>query len=51
VRGVIQQLPGIGKIEVTAGEKEITVAYNPEKIDVDKLLAGMKAGGKPAARL
>ena len=50
MRGVIGKLPGTGKIDVSAGKADITVAYNPEVTDVDKLLAGMAAGGQPAKR-
>ena len=50
MRGVIRKLPGIGKIDVSAGKAEITVAYNPEVIDVDKQLAGKEAGGQSAKR-
>ena len=51
MRGVIGKLPGTGKIDVSAGKAEITVAYNPEVTDVDKkLYAGMEAGGQSAKR-
>lgn len=50
MRGVIGKLPGTGKIDVTVDQAEITVAYNPEVTDVDKLLAGMAAGGQSAKR-
>lgn len=50
MRGVIRKLPGTGSIDVSAGKAEITVAYNPEVTDIDKLLAGMEAGGQSAKR-
>ena len=50
MRGAISKLPGVGKIDVSAGKAEITVAYNPEITDVDKLLAGMEAKGQAAKR-
>ena len=48
MRGALKPLPGISKVDITAGEKAFSVEYDPKKVDVDKILAALEASGEKA---
>lgn len=50
MRGALEKLPGVKGAEITAGNAEITVHYDPSTTNVDKVLEGMAAAGEPAKK-
>ena len=48
MRGALQPLPGVLSVEVTPGRQDFTVAYDPAKVDVDRMLAALQAAREPA---
>lgn len=50
MRATLDKLPGVKGAEITAGNAEITVHYDPATTNVDQLLAGMATDGQPAKK-
>jgi len=48
VRGALDKVPGFKNADISAGKAEIVVRYDPDATSVDKVLAGLAAGGQPA---
>jgi hypothetical protein len=48
VRGALQPLPGVLAVDVTPGKQDFTVAYDPAKVDVDRMLAALTTAREPA---
>jgi copper chaperone CopZ len=48
VRGALQPIPGVLAVDVTPGKQDFTVAYDPGKASVDRMLAALKDAREPA---
>jgi copper chaperone CopZ len=49
VRGALEKVSGVDEVEVTPGNKDVTVHYDAGKVKVDDLLAALKAAGEGAS--
>ena len=47
MRGALEKLPGISKVDVEEGSPDISVEYDKGKIDADKILAALEKTGEP----
>jgi allophanate hydrolase subunit 1 len=50
VRGALAQLPGIAKIEVAVGDRNLMVHFDQAKVNTDEILAALTAAGESAQR-
>ena len=48
MRGALETVAGFKDVDITTDKAEITVRYDPDATTVDKVLAGLAAGGRPA---
>jgi copper chaperone CopZ len=51
VRGALANVPGVGKIDIEAGEPDFTVHYDSTKITPADIVAKLKAAGESGARV
>ena len=50
MRGALESVAGFKDADISPTKHEITVRYDPDATTVDKLLAGLEAGGRPAKK-
>jgi copper chaperone CopZ len=48
VRGALKKVTGVKDADISPGKAEIVVRFDPDATTVDKVLAGLAAGGQPA---
>ena len=48
MRGALRPLAGVLAVDVTPGNQDFTVAFDPAKVTVDAMLAALKAAREPA---
>jgi copper chaperone CopZ len=48
VRGALEPLPGVRKVDVTVGKREFTVTYEPSKVSTAKMLQELERAGEGA---
>ena len=46
MRGALKPLPGIANVAIEVGQTEFSVDYDPDKTDVDKIMAAISAAGE-----
>jgi len=49
VRGALQPIPGVLAVDVTPGKQDFTVAYDPGKASVERMLAALQSAREPAS--
>jgi copper chaperone CopZ len=49
VRGALEPLAGVQKVDVTPGNKNVTVIYDAERVDVERMLAALEKKGEKAS--
>jgi allophanate hydrolase subunit 1 len=50
VRGALQALSGVQRVDVTPGNRDFTVAYEPAMVTVEAMLAALRTAKEPAVR-
>jgi len=51
VRGALEKVPGVTKIDIAAGQKDFTVHYDATKIKPADLVAKLVAAGETGAKV
>lgn len=51
MRGALAGVPGVGNIDIKAGDKDFTVHFDGKKIQPDGIVAALKAGGEKGAKV
>ena len=50
VRGALEPIPGVTKVEIEKGNKDFKVSYQPAKVKLDDLLKKLAEANKPATK-
>ena len=50
MRGALEPVDGVTKVEITEGEKPFKVTYDPNKVNVDDLLEKLAKAGETAEK-
>jgi len=48
VRGTLEPLPGVRKVDVTVGKREFTVTYEPSRVSTAKMIEELEKAGEGA---
>lgn len=51
MRGALAKVPGVGKIDIKAGDPDFTVHYDSKQVKPDAIVAALIAGGEKGAKL
>ena len=51
MRGALDGVAGVGKIDIKAGDTDFTVHYDSAKIQPPAIVEALKAGGEKDARI
>ena len=50
MRGALEPVDGVSKVEITEGEQPFKVTYDPSKVKIDELLDKLAKAGEPAKK-
>ena len=51
VRGALANVPGVGKIDIKAGDPDFTVHFDSKKIQPEQIVEALKEGGESGAKI
>jgi hypothetical protein len=50
VRGALANVPGVGTIDIKAGDPDFTVHFDSKKVTADAIVTALIAGGEKGAK-